>query len=449
LKQELLLAALFCTLALVVFALGANGVLAVAAGLAAYATWHLSQALRLLAFLLGGRDPGDRRVWGVWGEVFDQVRWMKRREHKRKRRQQRVFSRFREMAASMPDGVISLGSDGEIIWLNRQAEAYFGLDSETAPGHRLVDLVDHPTLRDYLRAGEFGQLLEVEAPGDRAVILAVSVTRFKRRRERYLLAARDITRQYHLNQSQRDFTLNVSHELRTPLTVLHGYIETLIEREDAQSPMRRPLLRMSEQARRMQDVIQGMSTLSGLETGSESVQTEPVNTLLLLRNIVAEGRELARDTGHELRLNGDHHLGLLGDDSLLYCAFSNLVFNAIRHTPGRTQVNVSWTREEDQAVLLVRDNGAGIAARHLPRLTERFYRVDGGRSRGAGGTGLGLAMVRQILEMHDARLSISSTEGLGSSFACRFPAHRLCKLAGEVSAEPGRVAGGRSAGSSG
>ncbi|MGB5452196.1 MAG: phosphate regulon sensor histidine kinase PhoR [Sedimenticolaceae bacterium] len=420
LKQELLWAALFVAVVSGALVLGADGVLAAAVGLTCYASWHLVQAVRLLAFFLDDRDPGERWVWGIWREVFDRARWMKRHERKRKRRQHRVFSNFREMAAAMPDGVITLGSGGEVSWLNRQAGLYFDLKG-AAVGRKLVDLVNHPVLRDYLQAGQFSQVLEVEAPGDPAVILEISLSRFKKKRDRYLLVARDITPQYHLNHTQRDFTLNVSHELRTPLTVLHGYIETLIDSEDEQSPMRRPLTRMAEQTRRMQGVIQDMTSLSRLESGAETLQIEPVSTLEMLEDIASEAQEVARDTGHELRLTGDPQLGLLGDESLLRCAFSNLVLNAIRHTPGRTQVDISWGREGDQAVLLVRDNGAGIAARHLARLTERFYRVDGSRSRDAGGTGLGLAIVRQILEMHDAQLSINSTEGRGSSFACRFP----------------------------
>ena len=318
-----------------------------------------------------------------------------------------------------------LGSDGEISWLNRQAEVYFGLVGESVLGQKLVDLIEHPTLRDYLKAGHFRRGLEVEAPGDPAMTLAISVTRFKKRRERYLLVARDITRQYHLNRTQRDFTLNVSHELRTPLTVLRGYLETMAEGEEQQSPKRLPLLRMQEQVSRMQGVIQDLFTLSRLEYGVESVKRDPVAVFDMLEEVVMDAGELARNTHHTLKLNGDRNLVILGDESLLRCAFSNLVSNAIRHTPSRTQVDVSWSRAGDQAEFVVRDNGAGIPARHLPRLTERFYRVDAGRSRDAGGTGLGLAIVRQILDMHDARLTVSSEEGRGSTFSCQFSSPQM------------------------
>lgn len=436
-KEESLWLALFAIAVIVALALGVNAVLAVAVGLSAYALWHLAQALRLMLFLLNARSLQSVRVWGVWRDVFDQVDRMKRRERKRKRRQQRFFSRFREVASVMPDAVIVLGSAGEVSWFNRQAETYFGLREGMAVGRRLVDLVDHPFLQNYLESGNFDRVLEMEAPGDPAVMLSISVNRFKRRGQRHLLVARDITRLYHLNRAQRDFTLNVSHELRTPLTVLYGYLEILFDAEQAQSPRWRPLQRMLQQTRRMQDVIQDLSMLSRLEDEPEKMRREPVAVFDLLEDIVAEGRELGHETEHVLELTGDSGLVLLGDESLLRSAFSNLVFNAIRHTPIRTKVSISWGVESEYALLQVRDNGAGIPTRHLPRLTERFYRVDAGRSRDAGGTGLGLAIVRQILDVHDAGLLISSEEGRGSNFTCRFSSERFTRTPEVSSVESG------------
>ena len=420
--QELLWFALFVLTAWLAIMLGAERVLAVGVGLTAYASWHLTQAARLLVSLLTGAGLPERWVWGVWREAFEQLRRLKRRENRRKRHQKSVLTRIRKMAEAMPDAVLTLGKDGEVSWFNRQAEAYFGFGDVPVLGHRLVDLIDHPVLREYLEAGRFRHGLEVEAPGDPSLMLAISVTRFKKRRERHLLVARDITRQYHLNHTQRDFTLNVSHELRTPLTVLRGYLETMADSEDPHSPKRLPLLRMHEQVSRMQGVIQDLFTLSRLEYGSETLKRRPVAVFEVLEGVTAEAGELANNTHHELELQGDPELMLLGDESLLRCVFTNLVSNAIRHTPSRTRIEISWLRDGEGARLQVQDNGAGIPARHLPRLTERFYRVDASRSRERGGTGLGLAIVRQILDMHDARLSISSEEGHGATFSCLFPA---------------------------
>ena len=437
LRQEVVWLVLFAVLVIGAIAVGVDAAPALAAGLVGYAAWHLVQALRLLSFLArgSGRDPGEPQAWGVWHDVFDRVACLMRRDRRRKRRQKRFFSRFRTIASAMPDGVVILGSAGEVSWLNRQAEVYFGIGDGPAVGRRLLDLADHPVLRDYLEAADFSRALEIEAPGDRALVLAISVTRFKKGRQRFLLVARDITQLYHLNRSRRDFALNVSHELRTPLTVLHGYLETLFDASDEQASYRLPLLRMMDQTRRMQGVIQDLSMLSQLEDGSETVRHEPVAVLDMLETIVAEGRELARETQHVLDLRGDPGLLLLGDESLLRCAFSNLVFNAIRHTPGRTRISITWGMNGDCAALQVLDNGAGIPVRHLPRLTERFYRVDAGRSRDAGGSGLGLAIVRQILEIHDARLLIRSEEGRGSRFGCKFPARRSVQVPGGLPCE--------------
>jgi two-component system phosphate regulon sensor histidine kinase PhoR len=424
LNEELLLAAAVAAVMVGAKVVGLDSALAVAVCLAAYAVWHLAQVSRLLAFVLRDQDPGARWTWGVWRDAFDQMRWIGRRERRRKRRQKRFFARFRAAASAMPDGIVILGEDGAVSWLNRQAEVYFGLGQGSAPGHRLVDQVDNPILREYLEGGNFAHVLEMEAPGDHAVVLSIIVTRFRKGRQRHLLVARDVTRLYHLNRTQRDFTANISHELRTPLTVMQGYLETLFDSVGEHGPYRTPLLRMMDQTRRMQSVIEDLSMLSQLEDGSATVRHEPVAVLDVLEEIVEEGRELARETRHVLDLTGDPGLLLLGDESLLRCAFSNLVFNAIQHSPGRTRIEVTWGRDGDRAVMQVRDNGVGIPARHLPRLTERFYRVDTGRSRAAGGTGLGLALVRQILDMHEASLLISSEEGRGSSFACRFPRRR-------------------------
>jgi two-component system phosphate regulon sensor histidine kinase PhoR len=429
--EELLWLGAIAVAASLVGMTGLDIALSAALGCAGYAAWHLTQALRLLAFTSRAPGPAPGSVWGIWRELFDRVASSKRRERRRVAWQRRFFSRLREMASALPDGLVMFGRDGTVSWLNRQAECYLGIDRCTATGRRLRELVDHPVMQEYLDAGDFRRGLDIEAPGDPALVLSILVIRFTKGPRRHLLIARDITRLYHLNRAQQDFTLNVSHELRTPLTVLHGYLETLFDTADEQAPYRTPVLRMMDQTRRMQAVIQDLSVLSTLEAAEGALQHEPVAVLDCLEDIVEDARELARATGHVLNLNGDPGLLLLGDESLLRSAFSNLVFNAIRHTPIRTRVDISWGLDGDHAVVWVQDNGAGIPARHLPRLTERFYRVDSGRSSDRGGSGLGLAIVRQILDMHDAQLQISCTEGLGCRFGCRFPARMTVSVPGD------------------
>jgi two-component system phosphate regulon sensor histidine kinase PhoR len=440
LKEESLWLGLLALAAGLAVIAGADAAISAAVGLAAYALWHLGQLLRLLAFLKDNRDPGRGWVWGVWRDAFDGVRSTRQRERKRKRRQRRFLSRFRQVFAAMPDGVIIFGSGGEVSWVNPQARLYFGLGDVPVEDRRLVDLVDDQILLDYLAATDFRRVLELEAPGDPSVVLSISVTRLQNRRQQYLLVARDITRLHHLHQTKRDFSLNVSHELRTPLTVIQGYLETLSDAEDPQSPRWHPLSQMLQQTRRMQDVIRDLLTLSRLESGSEDVQRQSVVVFDMLEDIIDDAQHLAQETRHVVELAGDRGLVLLGDGSLLRSAFSNLIFNAVRHTPGRTRVSVTWGRDGSYADLRVRDDGLGIPARHLPRLTERFYRVDAGRSRDAGGSGLGLAIVRQILDVHDASLLISSEEGRGATFTCRFPPDRWTATPAEPQADGGVAA---------
>jgi two-component system phosphate regulon sensor histidine kinase PhoR len=415
--------------------LGVEVRLAAGFGLAAYGVWHLLQLMLFRRLLQGNRDAQGRWLWGYWRDTFARVQRLRRRAYKRKRRLRRVYSGFRKAAYAMPAAVLVLGQDGEIVWLNPQAAAYFGIEGSSCQGKRFVDVVDDPALRTFLQAHDFTRPLEIEAPGDPSVILSLSVTPFHDKGQRYLLVARDITRLYHLNQSQRDFALNVSHELRTPLTVLHGYLETLLDTEEKQSTRRRPILQMIEQTQRMQAVIQDLLTLTRLEDGSQAVKLEPVTVPDMLQSIVEEARELAKNSGHRLTLECDEGLVLMGDESLLRAAVSNLVFNAIRHTPGRTLVEICWGEQAGRAVLEVRDNGAGIPARHLPRLTERFYRVDPGRARDSGGSGLGLAIARQILELHDAQLRVKSQEGRGASFSCVFAPDRVFRVPGGQASE--------------
>lgn len=427
LRQEFAGVALLSCALLVATASGLDIVLALAAGLSLYASWHLVQAFRLLRYLLTSREPRQRWTWGLWGEAFDRLRRLRKREIKRRRVQRKILKQIRKMAEAMPDALLTMGDNGEISWLNQQAMIFFGLTAGAVIGHKMVDLVDHPALRDYLAASNFKRGLEMEAPGDSTKVISIHVTRFRKGRERYLLVARDITQQYHLDRTQRDFTLNVSHELKTPLTVLRGYIETMAEKEDQDSGKRIPLLKMQDQINRMQSVILDLFTLSRLEYGTETPKRESVDVYRMLEDILMESDASVGNSQHVLKLEGEPGLNVWGDESLLRCAFSNLVSNAIRHTPDKSRVDIRWRRQNGHAALVVSDNGEGIPARHLPRLTERFYRVDAGRSRASGGTGLGLAIVRQILDMHEVKLSISSVEGRGSTFSCVFPPALIVK----------------------
>jgi len=236
--------------------------------------------------------------------------------------------------------------------------------------------------------------------------------------------ATDISRLHRLEQTRQDFVANVSHELRTPLTVVSGYLETLLDAcED--SPWRQPLVSMQQQATRMLTIIEDLLLLSRLETTPEEGQRRPVPMPDLLESVVEDAEALSAEQAHRFELRADPDLWLLGVDQELRSAASNLVFNAVRYSPAGSLIQVRWTQADSGLLLEVEDRGEGIPAQHIPRLTERFYRVDRSRSRSRGsGSGLGLAIVKHVLQRHEAELQVHSELGVGSVFACCFPAAR-------------------------
>jgi two-component system phosphate regulon sensor histidine kinase PhoR len=236
-----------------------------------------------------------------------------------------------------------------------------------------------------------------------------------------MIVASDISRQYHVDAAQQDFVANISHELRTPLTVITGLLEQIQQTGCGLPADRRPIELMQNQTTRMSELISDLLTLSRLELNERPPAGDVIDMPGLLTAISEEARSLGQSTGHVMRLSIESTASLRGEQKELHTAISNLVTNAIQHTPNRTEVRIRWWMDEDGAHLSVSDSGEGIAARHLPRLTERLYRVDASRSRATGGTGLGLAIVKHILERHGAKLEISSTVGHGSTFICHFP----------------------------
>lgn len=230
-----------------------------------------------------------------------------------------------------------------------------------------------------------------------------------------------------IDQIRRDFVANASHELRTPLTVLRGYIDMMNEEAaagGALAPWRDPLASMGQQAERMERIIGDMLTLARLEVGGSAGGEEQLDVAAMLDKIMHQAESMSRGS-HTIRLDVQPGLNLRGQPAELENAFSNLVFNAIQHTPAGTRIDIGWRRQGRRAVFEVRDNGPGIPAKDIPRLTERFYRVDVDRSRASGGTGLGLAIVKHALERHDSRLDIESTPGTGAKFSCHFPFRRI------------------------
>ncbi|WP_133510593.1 phosphate regulon sensor histidine kinase PhoR [Candidatus Thiosymbion oneisti] len=358
---------------------------------------------------------------GLWGVIYRSVAQHQQSGRKRRKRQVRFIRRFREAAISVPDALVILDRHRRIEWANPMAAELMNVHWPQDEGSYLTESLHHDLLGEFLVADEYLRPIELAPEHNRAITLSVRITPFGERKRQRLVVGRDITKVFHLNLIRRDFVANASHELRTPLTVISGFLENLMDSPRTPEHHRRPLQLMSSQAERMRSIVEDLLTLSRLEMEEAATQSEPVDVPETLRLILDEARLLDAG-GHELTVDIAPDLLLKGNRLELRSALSNLVFNAIQHTPSESRIWITWREDEDGPLFAVKDDGEGIAREHVPRLTERFYRVDKARSRTSGGTGLGLAIVKHVLNRHDARLTIESEPGQGSTFTCRFPA---------------------------
>ncbi|HEX5092029.1 MAG TPA: phosphate regulon sensor histidine kinase PhoR [Burkholderiales bacterium] len=412
----------------------ALGVAAAILGLA----WHWAAAAALLGVALAlhsaqlaafvrwlrrpGRDalPAGR---GIWEEAFAALhRHLKERDEERDRLRA-AFARFREAGRALPDGVVILDREYRIEWANPTAARHFAIDVRRDLGQPVANFVRQPDFVAWLAAGDFREPLTLRgARGD--TVLLVRLIEFGD--DQKLLNSRDITAQERLETMRRDFVANVSHELKTPITVLAGFVETLSDPkiELGAAQRKRYLGLMAEQSRRMQQLIEDLLTLSALESSPAPADEQPIEARPLLEQLVDEARALSAGR-HTIEARVESGMRLVGSRRELHSAFSNLVSNAVRYTPAGGRVTLAWREEGGRGVFSVEDTGIGVEPRHIPRLTERFYRVDHGRSRETGGTGLGLAIVKHVLTRHQASLEVESRLGEGSTFHAVFPAERL------------------------
>ena len=390
-------------------------------GLAGYLAWTLRQLLRLQTWLRRSDPdlpPPDSA--GIWGDVFDNLYQLQRRDLRLRDQLQAVIDRVQGSTAALKDAVITLDSDGNLEWWNIAANRLLGLKKPQDSGHPITNLVRHPAFKEYFENGNFDQPLELVSPVNDRIHLQFNITRYGN--SEHLLLVRDITRLHQLEQMRKDFVANVSHELRTPLTVIAGYLETLLENSDQLNPRwLRALQQMNQQAGRMQHLLNDLLLLARLETSNRPADNQPLPVDALLLSIVSDARALSGARGHRISLDAEPNLRLKGSEAEMRSAFSNLVFNAVKYTPDGGTIHVRWWGDEAGAHLAVEDSGIGIEEKHLPRLTERFYRVDSSRSSNTGGTGLGLAIVKHVLLRHQGRLDIASIPGQGSTFSCHFP----------------------------
>ncbi len=396
-------------------------------GVLGYLGWHLFNLVRLLRWFQEGKRFHPPEVSGVWEEVFYNIYRLQQRNRLRRRRIVRMLNRFQEATAVMPDATAVLGIQGEIEWWNNAAGELFGLHVPLDRGRRIVNLVRHPVFTEFFASGDYTATVQFPSPVNEQVMLAVRVVPYGK--DHLLLVGRDITPIYRLEQVRRDFIANVSHELRTPLTVIGGFLETMSEDEDEWAHRwGRSLHLMRQQASRMQHLVEDLLLLSRLEMERGLHSRDVVVVSGVLAGIREEAVALSGERRHAIHLEADPRVRLQGNGEELRSAFSNLVFNAVQYTPPGGDIHIRWYADAAGAHLEVGDTGVGIAAEHIPRLTERFYRVDAARSRESGGTGLGLAIVKHALHRHDAHLGIESELGKGSTFTCHFPPHLIVRV---------------------
>ncbi|MDQ3058514.1 MAG: phosphate regulon sensor histidine kinase PhoR [Pseudomonadota bacterium] len=389
--------------------------------------WLRSEQSHETPLLMAGAQP---RLPGVWGEAADRVQRLLKKRDQQYRDSQARLEEFLAALQASPNGVVLLDAQGRIEWCNQTAAQHFGFDGQRDLQQHVANLVREPAFNAYIAHGDFSR--EVVIPGHastpmRPVKLSVHVSGYGDNRK--LLLSRDITAVEQAEAMRRDFVANVSHEIRTPLTVVAGFIETLQSLPLKKAERERYLTLMAQQSLRMQTLVNDLLTLSRLEGSPLPGASEWVAVPALLGQCEQEARALSgllAPQGHRLSFEGGPACEMAGNASEICSAFSNLVSNAVRYTPEQGEIAVSWTVLADgRGQFRVRDSGPGIAPEHLPRLTERFYRVDRSRSRETGGTGLGLAIVKHVAQRHGAELQVTSQPGQGACFTLVFPAVRV------------------------
>ncbi len=360
---------------------------------------------------------------GTWGDLFASLARFVRAHSQSQQRLSLALQRMQSATSAMPEGVVILDDDDRIEWCNPMAEKHLGITLEVDAEQQITYLVRDLQFVDYLAARDYSHPLVLKQSRHHKLILSLQLVPYGAKQK--LLISRDITRFENIEIMRRDFIANISHELRTPLTVIIGFLETLSEENNVDAEMNKQALAlMNDQSMRMLRLIEDLLTLSRLESTPNLLGEKHIDVQVMLNDLYHEAESLSAGR-HVIKLNSVPETQLLGNEDELRSAFGNLVSNAIRYTPDEGEVTLSWQISNGQGVFSVQDSGIGIDRKHIPRLTERFYRVDSSRSRETGGTGLGLAIVKHVLNRHQAQLKIESKAGGGSCFKVLFPENRI------------------------
>ncbi|WP_312671259.1 phosphate regulon sensor histidine kinase PhoR [Pseudescherichia sp.] len=384
--------------------------------------WHFWNLLQLSWWLWVDRSMTPPPGHGSWEPLLYGLHQMQLRNKKRRRELGSLIKRFRSGAESLPDAVVLTTEEGVIFWCNGLAQQLLGLRWPDDNGQNILNLLRYPEFTQYLKQQAFAKPLNLVLNNGRH--LEIRVMPYSE--QQLLMVARDVTQMHQLEGARRNFFANVSHELRTPLTVLQGYLEMMQEQTLSGATREKALHTMREQTSRMEGLVKQLLTLSKIEASPIHTPNEVIDVPMMLRVVEREAQTLSQQR-QTIEFHVDNSLKVLGSDEQMRSAISNLVYNAVNHTPPATHIIVSWQRVASGVEFSVEDNGPGIAAEHIPRLTERFYRVDKARSRQTGGSGLGLAIVKHAVNHHDSRLEITSEPGKGTRFSFTLPERLIAK----------------------
>ncbi|NCF72971.1 MAG: phosphate regulon sensor histidine kinase PhoR [Gammaproteobacteria bacterium] len=383
--------------------------------------WQIRQLLSFDRALKTDDFDNFRVGDGIWQQIFSRVQFERDRGKRRKDSYRQLLREIRKSTDAMPDGAVILDAENEIVSSNRAAKLLAGLKRKKDKGHRIDNILRDPKLTALLESGDLGMNVDIPSPVVDGRWLNCRVVPYGG--EQKLLFLRDVTDRIRLSKMRRDFVANASHELRSPLTVINGYLDALADSGDLPAEWEKPVVQMRGQSLRMKQILNEMLELSRLESSGYASRDATVEIATLLDSV---RNDFERPTvAADIVINVESPARLLGRAGEIESVIVNLLSNALRYTPPDGTVTLTWRETPTGAELIVTDTGDGIDSEHIPRLTERFFRADRGRSRDEGGIGLGLAIVKHVLARHNAELAISSELGRGSEFRCRFPADRV------------------------
>jgi two-component system, OmpR family, phosphate regulon sensor histidine kinase PhoR len=388
--------------------------------LLAYQLWHSS---KLSSLLLSQNYVEAPKAFGTWGEIYYRLHKLVRSWRDQVLEIEQQHSRFIQAVQATPNGVVMLNEDDQIEWCNSIAEQHFGVNAKRDAMQRITHILRKPAFVQYIIRQNYREPVRLTNMGIFEQF-SLDVQIFPYGDKQKLVLSQDVSQIEKTDAMRRDFVANVSHELKTPLTVLSGFLETVQELELNEADQKKYLDLMSVQTGRMKTLVEDLLTLAKLEGNPEPPVTQVVPMGVMLSRLQSDAQGLSQGR-HQIVVEKKSERNVLGDDVELYSAFGNLVSNAVRYTPDGGNITIRWSDIGDEAIFSVIDTGPGIAQEHIPRLTERFYRVDRSRSRDTGGTGLGMAIVKHVISRHHGELKIESTLGVGSEFSLSFPQQRI------------------------